>query len=117
MRLTHLPALLARVVIRTYQVVLSPFIGNQCRFHPTCSHYALEAIEHYGAVRGSWMALRRIGRCHPFNPGGMDPVPPRDSGNQTSPGRPHPLTGKNSMHTQARHSDEKTRSPSTVSPG
>jgi len=62
-------------MIRAYQFLLSPWVGNQCRFYPTCSHYAAEAIERHGAVRGSWLALRRIGRCHPWHPGGMDPVP------------------------------------------
>lgn len=63
-------------LIRLYQLVLSPFVGNQCRFTPTCSHYALEAVERHGALKGGWMALRRIGRCHPWHPGGHDPVPP-----------------------------------------
>lgn len=64
-------------LIRAYQLALSPFIGNQCRFTPTCSHYAREAVERHGALRGSWLALRRIGRCHPLHPGGHDPVPPK----------------------------------------
>lgn len=63
-------------LIRFYQLVLSPFIGNQCRFTPTCSQYARDAVEKHGALKGSWMALRRIGRCHPWHPGGHDPVPP-----------------------------------------
>lgn len=62
-------------MIRFYQRRISPLTGPSCRFHPTCSHYALEAIQKYGAARGSWLALRRIGRCHPFHPGGYDPVP------------------------------------------
>jgi len=73
--LTRLPALTARGLIRAYQMTLSPFIGNQCRFHPSCSNYALEAIDAFGAIKGSWLAVRRLGRCHPFNPGGFDPVP------------------------------------------
>ncbi|MCP5278478.1 MAG: membrane protein insertion efficiency factor YidD [Thiobacillus sp.] len=63
-------------LIRLYQLALSPFIGNQCRFTPTCSQYAREAVERHGALRGSWMAIRRVSRCHPFHPGGHDPVPP-----------------------------------------
>jgi putative membrane protein insertion efficiency factor len=64
-------------LIRLYQLALSPFIGNQCRFTPTCSYYAREAIERHGALKGSWMAMRRVGRCHPWHPGGHDPVPPQ----------------------------------------
>ncbi len=67
--------ILSRALIRLYQLTLSPFIGNQCRFHPTCSNYALEAMDRWGAVRGSWLALKRLGRCHPFHAGGFDPVP------------------------------------------
>ena len=69
--------MVARALIRSYQLTLSPFIGNQCRFHPSCSNYALDAVETHGALRGSWLAVRRLGRCHPFNPGGFDPVPGR----------------------------------------
>lgn len=63
-------------LIRVYQVVLSPLLGPACRFHPTCSCYAQEAIRTHGGVRGLWLALRRLLKCHPFNPGGFDPVPP-----------------------------------------
>lgn len=63
------------VVIRAYQLVISPLLGPSCRFMPSCSHYAVEAVETHGALRGSILALRRIGRCHPFHPGGFDPVP------------------------------------------
>ena len=62
-------------VVRAYQWVLSPLMGSQCRFQPTCSHYAIEALQTHGAWRGSWLALKRIGRCHPWHPGGYDPVP------------------------------------------
>jgi putative membrane protein insertion efficiency factor len=58
-----------------YQVVLSPIMGGRCRFHPSCSHYAIEAIELYGLMRGSWLALTRILRCHPWGGSGDDPVP------------------------------------------
>ena len=62
-------------LIRGYQVLLSPFVGNQCRFTPTCSQYAREAVEKHGAFKGIWLALRRVSRCHPWHPGGHDPVP------------------------------------------
>ncbi len=66
-------------LIRCYQRVLSPFIGNQCRFYPTCSHYGIEALRKHGALRGSWLTLRRVTRCHPLHPGGIDPVPDRQN--------------------------------------
>lgn len=66
---------LLTAIIRAYQLVLSPFLGANCRFHPSCSEYAREAIESHGAARGSWLSLKRLGRCHPLNQGGSDPVP------------------------------------------
>jgi putative membrane protein insertion efficiency factor len=69
--LTHLVVLL----IRGYQRLLSPLLGPRCRFYPSCSHYALEAIQRHGLSRGGLLALRRLSRCHPLNPGGIDPVP------------------------------------------
>jgi putative membrane protein insertion efficiency factor len=68
-------AKLLQFLIRAYQLLLSPFLGSHCRFTPTCSQYASEAIVRYGALRGSWLAIKRIGRCHPFCDGGYDPVP------------------------------------------
>ena len=67
-----------RILIRGYQLIVSPWLGQRCRFYPSCSNYALEALEVHGALRGSWLAVRRIGRCHPFHPGGFDPVPTVD---------------------------------------
>jgi uncharacterized protein len=61
--------------VRAYQVALSPILGGACRYYPSCSHYAIEALERHGARRGGWLAVRRILRCHPFRPGGFDPVP------------------------------------------
>ncbi|GIV57054.1 MAG: putative membrane protein insertion efficiency factor [Candidatus Kapaibacterium sp.] len=63
------------IIIRAYQRWISPLLGAQCRFYPTCSQYAIEAIERYGAAKGIWLAVRRIARCHPWHPGGFDPVP------------------------------------------
>ena len=62
-----------------YRRLVSPMLGARCRFYPSCSAYALEAVQVHGAGRGSWLAVRRLGRCHPFHPGGMDPVPPARS--------------------------------------
>jgi uncharacterized protein len=62
-------------LIRAYQKLISPFLPASCRFFPSCSVYTYQAIEKYGVLRGGWLGLRRIGRCHPWNPGGFDPVP------------------------------------------
>jgi len=62
-------------LIKLYQVAISPLKPPSCRFYPTCSAYAYEAIKKYGALKGGWLAVKRIGRCHPLNPGGFDPVP------------------------------------------
>lgn len=68
---------IAIILIRGYQLLLSPVLGNNCRFHPTCSEYAMEAIRAHGVLRGTWLAVARIGRCHPWGGAGHDPVPPR----------------------------------------
>jgi len=70
-----LPRRLLALLIRGYQRFISPALPPSCRFSPTCSQYALEAITKYGAIKGSWLAMRRLVRCHPFHPGGFDPVP------------------------------------------
>lgn len=62
-------------LVRAYQLLFSPLLGMNCRFQPTCSHYMVDAINRFGAVRGTWLGLRRISRCHPFAKGGLDPVP------------------------------------------
>jgi putative membrane protein insertion efficiency factor len=66
---------LLQALIRAYQLLLSPFLGNHCRFTPSCSRYASEAISRYGAAKGTWLAIKRLARCHPFCDGGYDPVP------------------------------------------
>ena len=62
-------------LIRLYQMTLSKMLPPSCRFTPSCSHYGYEAIAKYGAIKGGWLAVKRVARCHPFNPGGYDPVP------------------------------------------
>ena len=62
-------------LLRIYQLLVSPWLGRRCRFHPSCSQYTIEALQRHGALRGSWLGLRRLLRCHPWNPGGFDPVP------------------------------------------
>jgi uncharacterized protein len=72
------PGLVSRAMmalIRFYQVAISPGLGSNCRFHPTCSHYTYEAIAKHGPFKGVWLGAKRILRCHPFHPGGYDPVP------------------------------------------
>lgn len=63
------------LLIRAYQLVVSPWLGNRCRFHPSCSEYSMEALRRHGLLRGLWLGVRRVGRCHPWHPGGYDPVP------------------------------------------
>lgn len=74
-------------LIRFYQLFISPILGNRCRFHPTCSHYMTEAIESYGVLHGIWLGLRRLLKCHPFHPGGYDPMP-------KAPTEPQPTEGR-----------------------
>ena len=64
-------------LIAGYRYFLSPLLGPTCRFYPTCSEYAKEAIQTHGAICGSWLAVKRIAKCHPWHPGGLDPVPPK----------------------------------------
>jgi len=61
--------------VRFYRVVFSPWVGHGCRFQPTCSAYSMEALERHGAIKGTWLTIRRIGRCHPWGSSGYDPVP------------------------------------------
>ncbi len=76
MNAARLPARVLGAMIKGYRLLLSPLFGPCCRFHPTCSDYALQALSVHGACKGGWFALRRLLRCHPFSPGGYDPVPP-----------------------------------------
>ena len=62
-------------LIRGYQLAISPMLGNRCRFYPSCSEYSMEALRRHGLFRGLWLTVRRVGRCHPWHPGGFDPVP------------------------------------------
>ncbi|HEY6879158.1 MAG TPA: membrane protein insertion efficiency factor YidD [Polyangiales bacterium] len=84
-------------LIRLYQLLLSPLLGNVCRFEPSCSRYAAACIATHGPARGSWLALKRIGRCHPFHAGGYDPPPPNVRAAKPSPARP-----ESSCHTECR---------------
>jgi putative membrane protein insertion efficiency factor len=70
-----LPSRVAVMIVRAYQKLISPLFPATCRFQPTCSSYAITSLQRYGLLRGGWMAIKRVGRCHPWNPGGYDPVP------------------------------------------
>jgi putative membrane protein insertion efficiency factor len=76
-------------LVRGYQLLLSSMIGPSCRFYPSCSNYAIEALQLHGAARGSWLALRRVCRCHPWNAGGTDLVPPPKNSSTTACGCNH----------------------------
>jgi putative membrane protein insertion efficiency factor len=82
-------------MLRAYRFAISPLYGQVCRYHPTCSAYALQAVTRHGSLRGTWLAVRRVGRCHPWAAGGYDPVPPAREHAQPSPrppARPEPAT-------------------------
>jgi putative membrane protein insertion efficiency factor len=74
-KITQVPKKLAILLVKAYQQWLSPMLGKNCRFHPTCSFYAIEAINRFGLIKGGWLATKRILKCHPLNEGGFDPVP------------------------------------------
>jgi len=65
------------ILIRFYQLAISPWLGKNCRYDPTCSHYTLEALKVHGLIKGGWLAMKRIGSCHPWGGEGYDPVPPK----------------------------------------
>ena len=72
------------LLIQAYRYLLSPLFGPSCRYHPTCSSYAITAVKRFGIAKGGWLAIRRIGRCHPWHEGGYDPVPSKSSETNTS---------------------------------
>jgi len=99
--LRRAPVLVAVAMIRVYQRVISPWTASSCRYYPSCSAYAVEALRVHGLVRGGWLAVRRLGRCHPWTPGGVDHVPARrepssvrsDARPDSGPGGVTTLTG------------------------
>ena len=87
----RLPQLILVALIRVYQSLVSPMTGPSCRYYPSCSSYALLAVQRHGALRGSWLAVRRLARCHPWTPGGVDDVPPaRTTTSAAHDGHAHP---------------------------
>lgn len=84
-------------LLRAYRTLISPLYGQVCRYHPSCSAYALEAVTVHGSVHGSWFAVRRLGRCHPWAAGGYDPVPPRSARARAST---IPASGHHPEHSQ-----------------
>ncbi|WP_083250952.1 membrane protein insertion efficiency factor YidD [Acidihalobacter aeolianus] len=72
------------LLVKAYRLLLSPFLGQHCRFQPTCSVYAIEALEEYGAIKGTWLAVKRLSKCHPWHPGGYDPLPNHSTQQRTS---------------------------------
>ena len=74
-RIIKIPAYAAILLIRLYQKLISPWLGPRCRFHPSCSNYCIDAMHQHGMVHGLWLGFKRICKCHPFHPGGFDPVP------------------------------------------
>ena len=82
------------LLLNGYRRFISPLLAERCRFYPSCSAYALEAVQVHGAVRGSWLAVRRLSRCHPFHAGGLDPVPAPRRKAETEPAAPRPAVGQ-----------------------
>jgi len=80
--ISRLPVYLIRGLIRGYQLLISPVLAGSCRYHPTCSQYALEAVEEHGPFKGTWLAIKRLSRCHPWGSSGFDPVPPKHKDDQ-----------------------------------
>lgn len=82
----HLPRAVLLGLLHLYRTVISPLTGPTCRYYPSCSHYALVAVQRHGAARGGWLAVRRLARCHPWTPGGVDDVPPVRAERTDGPG-------------------------------
>jgi putative membrane protein insertion efficiency factor len=89
------------LLIRIYQRVVSPYLPPTCRFHPSCSVYAAESLRRFGLLRGGWLALKRVARCHPWHPGGHDPVPPDAPDDPKPPAIPLPHTRSSDAHASA----------------
>jgi len=88
----RLPALVVIGLLRLWQLLVSPVYGQTCRFYPSCTAYAMEAVDRHGLVRGGWLAVRRLARCHPWNPGGVDLVPASRVNSSTGSAGPAPAT-------------------------
>lgn len=101
-RVSRALAGLCILAVRGYQVTLGPLMGGQCRFHPTCSVYAIEAYRAWGPARGTWLTLRRLLRCHPFGGSGFDPVPAADAAQGDGGGPSESAAGENPGGRQAR---------------
>lgn len=84
--------------VYAYRFTLAPLIGGQCRFHPTCSQYALDALHQCGPLLGSWLTIRRLARCHPFCKGGYDPVPPNPKSRTLNPDSRQKCANTNPVH-------------------
>lgn len=95
-------------LIRLYQRLVSPLRPQTCRYYPSCSAYAVTALERHGILRGTWLAARRLGRCHPWCEGGVDHVPPRRGDVLDELGRPHPAPAAGTRHPVATPSDPQT---------
>jgi hypothetical protein len=87
----RLPALAVIGLLRLWQLLVSPVYGQTCRFYPTCTAYAVEAVDTHGLLRGGWLTLRRLGRCHPWNPGGVDLVPAKGARRAEATQAPAPV--------------------------
>jgi putative membrane protein insertion efficiency factor len=81
----RVPSRVVVLLLRLYRTLISPLYGPTCRFYPSCSAYALEAVDRHGLTRGGWLSVRRLLRCHPWNPGGVDPVPPATTHRRPAP--------------------------------